>query len=120
MTAQALRAKLAALLTAQLGTYTTPSGTTPAVWIGDPPTDWTVTGLEAIIEPDPDLDNIPLKGQHSAVLAARTVRLALHGPGYLEPAARRVLQAFPDAAVTRIPAVLQHGILSQVRIDIPT
>ena len=122
MTPAQLRAALATLLADVLGTYSVPNvpGATPAIRVGNPPSDWTVTGVEAIIGTTPDMDNTPLYGAEHNLAETHLVRLVQHGtPGKLSQATRRVVRAYSDSTVTRIDGNERLGILDQVIIRIP-
>lgn len=121
MTAVQLRAKLAALLATDLGTYTLPAGgTTPAIWVGNPPSDYTVSGLECVIEPDPTLDTLPSHGRAASIASTYRVRLVHRSGGSTTAAARKLVSAFPLARVTQIGANLTLGITAQVLVTLPT
>lgn len=120
MTPQELRAALATLLEDLLGTHTTKEGTTfPACRLGDPPSDWTVTGLEVVVEREPDQSNRPLQGGEHNLSEALTVHLTAHGSGSPAAAVRRIARHHPDASVTRVPANERLGILERRTVRIP-
>lgn len=123
MTPAQLRSRLVALLADQLGTYKPPgtSTTFPAIYVGEPPSDWTASGLEARIGPVPDFHNTPLQNAEHNLEETLLVRLVQHpGSNNLTTATRRVARAFTDAATTRIDGNEELGILDQVTIRIPT
>lgn len=116
-----LRTALAALLASYLGTYTRPTGDTIiALWIGQPPSDWTVAGLEASVEAVPTFDVIPAH-QTSAIAESFRLRLISHGsPTSQRAAVRAVLSRFQGSTVTEIPRSEALGILAQHLIEIPS
>ena len=120
MTPQELRAALATLLEDLLGTHKTKEGTTfPACRVGGPPGDWTATGLEVIVEREPDQSNRPLQGGEHNLSETLTVHLTAHGSGSPAAAVRRIARRYPDASVTRVPANERLGILEARIIRIP-
>ena len=120
MTPGELRVILANLLAPYLGEFALPGGATvPAIFVGEPPADWTATGLECNIQAVPATDQRPawLRG-----LTTRThrVRLISHGsPTEMGAAVEAVLARWSDARATEIPGNEALGILSQYSIDIP-
>lgn len=120
MTPAELAAALRTLLSDLLGTHKTASGATvPACRVGDPPADWTVEGLEAIVEREPDQTNRPLQGGEHNLSETLTVHLTAHGSGSPAAAVRRIARRYPDASVTRVPANERLGILERRTIRIP-
>lgn len=119
MTTTQLRAILAAMLAEHLGTYSTPNGSRPALYVGDPPSDWTPHGLEVRIAVIPDMRQVPAYAR-GALDETHQVRLVSHGaPASAYAALRAVLSRWPDAQAVEVPANEQLGILSQHTISIP-
>lgn len=121
MTIAQLRAQLELFLSDLLGTFTVPGMPTPipALYVGDPPSDWTVAGVECRVSPDPDFEHTALYGPESNLAETYLVRLIAHGPGALAPAVRRVTSHFRVSTTTTIPGNEELGILNQVLIRIP-
>lgn len=121
MTPAQLRAALASMLSDLLGTFTTPTGTVlPAIWVGEPPSDYTVTGLEARISSVPDFDATALQGDESNLAETHLVRLVAHETtAKMTSAVRRIVRSHGDASVTTVPANERLSILAQVVIRIP-
>lgn len=120
MTPQALASQLRALLADLLGTHTTPSGTSfPACRAGEPPEGWTATGLEVIVELEPDQRNAPLQGGEYNLAETLTVHLTAHGSGSPAAAVRRIVRHHPGASVTRVPANERLQILERRTVRIP-
>jgi len=118
VTPQELRAALATLLADLLGTYKTPQGTTvPACRVGDPPPDWTATGVEVIVDPALEFDNRPLH-QHTAVITEIPVRVVQHGTGSPSAVAARIAQRFNATNPTQVPANERLGILAQYTLRV--
>lgn len=120
MTPAALRTALAGLLSDQLGTYTLPNdATVDAIYVGEPPSDWTASGLEVVIAIDPDFANTPLQNGEHNLAETNLVRLVQHGSGSLAAAVRRVARRFPNCSVRDVPSNERLGILNQSVITIP-
>lgn len=118
MTPAELRAALLTLLSSQLGTYKNASGTSmgPAVRVGEPPSDWTASGLEIIIDPSLNFDNRGLH-QHTAIVTEIPVRVIPRGAdGTL--AVTRITQRFNATNPTQVPANERLGILTQYTLHI--
>jgi len=79
MTSAELMTALTTLLSAQLGTYTLPAGTTvPAIYNGEPPSDWVASGVEVRVDPAPEYANEALHVPPSealGILAQYTLRI---------------------------------------------
>jgi hypothetical protein len=113
-----LRAALAALLATQLGTFKLPNGTTtPAIYVGEPPSDWIATGLEVRIEPLADLD---VQFVHSGEGIGLEYRVTLipRSAQHALAAVRRVVQRFDTTTPRTIPANERLGILQQYTLTI--
>lgn len=121
MTPAQLRAALASLLSDLLGKFTTPGGTElAAIRVGEPPSDYTVTGLEARISGVPDFDATALQGNESNLAETHLVRLVAHETAdKMTAAVRRIVRTYSDASVTTVPANERLGIPAQVTIRIP-
>lgn len=119
MTVKDLRDKLELILGDYLGTYTRKSGTAKAIWVGEPPAEWRVSGLECRIAIDPDYSPEPLQNMELSLQTEAQVRLVAHDNGSLDKPLRLMLQRFTDANVSRIPQNENLGILSQVLLRIP-
>ena len=115
-----LRAILAAMLADLLGDYTTPSGhTLPAIRVGDPPSDYRVSGLECRIAKVPTVDQVPAY-QAGSLSQTHRVRLVSHGNDDNQFAALKLISSrWPDVSFQAIPANESLGILSQHTVDIP-
>lgn len=115
MTPAQLRTRLAALLSAQLGTFRRPNGATePAVYVGEPPHTWTASGLEVRIEPIPEYE---LSRVHRGLGITREyqVRFIPHeGTTTTQAAVERVLHAFDTTNPSVIPQNEALGILQQL------
>ena len=121
MTAADLRSILATSLSGLLGTYTDKDGSTyPAIYVGNPPSSWTATGLECRIGIVPDMDQTPAYVT-GAITETHRVRLVSHGaPINTLPALRKVLSRWSTAQAREIPPNEELGILAQHTITIPT
>lgn len=120
MTPVQLTAALKVLLADVLGTYNLPGmPSLPAIYLGNPPSDWTASGLEVIVSTDPDFDNTALYGPESNLEETNIVRLVAHGPVPLAPAVRRIVRKFSGCSTATVPANEQLGILNQIIIRIP-
>jgi hypothetical protein len=118
MTPATLRAALATLLAAQLGTYRLPNGTTtPAIYVGNPPSDWVATGLEVIIEPVPDL---ALSRVHAGVGVGREFRVTLipRSATTVQAAVERIVRAYETSTPRLVPTNERLGITQQVTLTI--
>lgn len=120
MTAAELRTILAAMLADLLGDYTTKSGATlAAIYVGDPPSDYTVSGLECRIPIVPTVTNNSAYAR-GFVGEVFTVRLVSHGaPSNQLAALRKIASRWADAQIAEVPANETLGILSQHTISIP-
>ena len=118
MTPAQLRAALATLLSAQLGTYKLPNGlTTPAIYAGEPPSDWIATGLEVRIEPLADLD-VAFVHSGEGIGLEYNVRLIPRTATHALTAVKRVVQRFDTTSPRTIPANERLGILQQYTITV--
>jgi hypothetical protein len=113
-----LRARLLTLLAAQLGTYKTTNGsTTPAIYVGEPPSDWRATGLEVRIEPLPELD-LAFVHQGVGVGLQHRVTLIPRNATHASTAVQRVVRAFDTTTPRTIPANEALGVLQQYTLTI--
>lgn len=120
MTPAQLRTELATRLTNLLGTYTTPGGNTfPAIYVGEPPSDWVASGLEVRIEKAPNITNTP-EYESSSVDTSLRVRIIPRGSGDAERAVRRILRKYTNASVTRVEGSERLGILTTYNLTIPS
>jgi len=121
VTAAELRTILTGSLSALLGTYSDTDGSTyPAIYVGNPPSAWTATGLEVRISIVPDLDQTPAYVT-GAITETHQVRLVSHGaPTNTLPALRKILSRWSTAQAREIPPNEELGILAQHTITIPT
>lgn len=122
MTPAQLRVALAALLTAQLGTYRLPNASTlPAIYVGDPPHDWgPATGLEVRIEPMPE---IVRQGVHQGVGLGREFQVRLiprKGATTAQAAIERIMHRFETSQPATIPQNEGLGILQQYTLRVIT
>ena len=120
MTPAELRAALVTRLSGLLGTYARPgTSTTPAIYVGEPPSDWLATGLEARVEPHPDLD---LTRVHSGTRLTREYRVRLIDRGAASAnaltAVERIAQSFDTTPPVAIPANERLGIPQQYTLTI--
>lgn len=118
MTPAQLRARLAALLASQLGTYAMPNGgTIPAIYVGEPPANWTASGLEVRIEP---LANVGVQFVHSGVgiQVEYPIRLIPRNATHALTAVQRIVQAFDTGTPRRVPANEALGIHEQYTLTI--
>lgn len=118
MTPAELRAALATLLSTQLGTYALPNGgTTPAIYVGEPPADWVASGLEVRIEPLADLD---VQFVHSGEGIGLEYRVTLipRNATHALTAVQRVVQRFDTTTPRTVPANERLGILTQYTLTI--
>ena len=118
MTPATLRAALAARLGDLLGTYALPGGaTTPALYVGEPPSNWIASGLEVIIEPLAGLD---VTFVHSGVGISLEYRVTLipRNATHALTAIQRVVQAFDTTTPRTVPANERLGILQQYTLTI--
>lgn len=121
MTPAMLRVILFAMLEDLLGTYTTQAGRTmPAIYVGEPPSDYKVSGLECNIAKVPRPVQIPAYGR-GALDLIHQVRLVAHGDADDDQLAalRLISSRWPDAQFRQIPPNESLGILSQHTITIP-
>lgn len=113
MTNATLRTTLASLLTNQLGTYTRPNGsTTPAIWVGDPPSDWIASGVEVRIGASGEYAN-ELLHAHTNVNVEHPVRVVAHKTGDAQAVVTRICQRFETTNPISIPPSEALGILAQ-------
>lgn len=119
MTTSELKTILSTMLTAQLGEYASGDWTTPAISEGEPPSAWTVTGLEVVIDVIPELRQVPAYAR-GAVVETHRVRIISRGALVETHAAlRRILARWPTAQARAIPPNERLGVLSQHSITIP-
>jgi hypothetical protein len=118
-----LRTELATLLSASLGTYTLPNGsTTPAIAVRSSgqalSAGTTVTGLEVVVIRDPDLTPIP-QYSDSGALRAWTVYLVDWSDAVdLEPIGAYIVEAYAGTAVSTLAVPKGTGPQNQMRITI--
>lgn len=118
MTPAELRTALATLLSAQLGTYKMPNAaTTPAIYVGEPPSDWIATGLEVRIEPLADLDVQYVHAGEGIGLEYRVVLIPRNATNALT-ALKRIVQRFDATSPRTVPANERLGILQQYTLTI--
>ena len=118
-----LRNELAALLTASLGIYMLPNGsTTPAIAVRSSgenlPADTTVSGLEVVIIRDPDLTPIP---QYTDAGALRTWTVFLvdwSNAVDLEPIGAYLIEAYPGTQLSTVAVPRTGGPQNQMRVTI--
>lgn len=123
MTAKELEERLRTLLANQLGTYTDNAGPKgPAIFVGEPPSDYKASGLEVRIEPIPEWDN---RAVHYGVAISieRQVRFIPHGndptlPGKVEAAIRRVVTALDASNPRVVPGNERLGILQTTTLTV--
>lgn len=125
MTAAALRTALLARISSLLGSYSykRSNGTTvtvPAIWMGEPPSNYTASGVEVRIGTDAELSATPLLNNEHSLHGTLTVRVVGWGGASLTEAVQRILSAYPLASVAYIPASESLGIINQAVIRIPT
>lgn len=115
MSTAQLRARLVSLLEPYLGTYTRSNGSiTPAIWVGEPESAWTVEGLECLIDAVPEIKSVKVyKG--ASLSESYDVRLVMHGADALplHKATRAVLLNFDATDPRYVPANESLGILKQ-------
>lgn len=119
-----LRSALTTLLGGYLGTYTLANGsTTPAIAVravGEPrKTGTIVTGMELIIERDPDLIQVQTQGQ-SASKYEWTIWLVSWDESSLAAPASMVVAAFPNVQTEPIKVAEGSGPSNQLRITLQT
>lgn len=114
-----LRRQLNTLFSADLATYTTPSGATfPAIYIGIVPNDWRVgNGLEVNIAATPEMSNSALY-QSSQLTTGWIVYLTHNQQHVLTDFAVKVLRNYSDATVGDV--IVDNALQRyQLRITIP-
>jgi len=93
--------------------------TAPAVYAGDPPSDWRVTGLEARVDLVPSIQQVPAYTTARPVLT-HTVRLVSHGtPTTMQQAVERLLSRWPTASASAQNENVPLGILAQYTLTVP-
>lgn len=118
MTPAELRTRLLALLTTQLGIYTLPSGaTTPALYVGEPPSDWIPSGLEVRVEPLAGFD-VAFVHSGEGIGLEYEVRFIPRDATSAVTAVKRVVQAFDTTTPRTIPANERLGVLQQYTLTI--
>lgn len=119
LTVQKLRDILVERVGHLVGTYTIPGSSfaTPALRIGDPPSNWTVTGIEIIIPTQRDLQSVPLQHREVTWTGAIPVRVIQHANAPMDPVIERILRRWPHATARHIPAT--DEVLAQTVIHIP-
>lgn len=118
MTNAELMTALTALLSSQLGTYTLPAGTTvPAIYNGEPPSDWVAAGVEVRVDPAPEYANEPLHA-HTLVAHETPVRVVAHGSGSAATVVDRICQRFETSNPVFVPPSEALGILAQYTLRI--
>jgi len=119
-----LRAALSDLLSSDLGTYTLANGaTTPAIAvraIGEArKTGTTVSGMELIIERDPDTIQVQTQGQSPSVYEW-TIWLVSWDESSLAVPAAKLVAAFPNVEAEPIKVPEGSGPSNQIRISLQT
>jgi hypothetical protein len=119
-----LRSALSTLLAGYVGTYTLSNGlTTPAIAvraIGEPrKTGTAVTGMELIIERDPDVIQVQTQGESSR-LFEWTIWLVSWDQSTLATPASMVAAVFPNVETEPIKVAKGSGPSNQVRIRLQT
>lgn len=110
MTAAQLRDALATLLDAQLGTYTWPNGSTrDAINLGEPPSNVIATGVEVLVNLDPEYANEHLH-THTAIGREHIVRVIPHGNTSASSVVERICSKFETSNPITVPASEQLGI----------
>jgi hypothetical protein len=118
-----LRTELASLLSASLGTYTLPNGsTTPAIAVRSSgeslPAGTTVTGLEVVIIRDPNLTPIPQYAEPGALRTWTVFLVDWSDAVDLEPIAAYIIEAYAGTAVSPVAVPKGTGPQNQMRITI--
>lgn len=118
-----LRTELASLLSASLGTYTLPNGsTTPAIAVRSSgqalSAGTTVTGLEVVIIRDPDLTPIPQYADAGALRAWTVFLVDWSDAVDLEPIGAYIVEAYAGTAVSTLAVPKGTGPQNQMRITI--
>lgn len=121
-----LRTELASLLTAELGTYTLSNAATTAAisvrGIGEPMTPGTtVSGLELIIELDPEPLPI-IQYRQSSAFSRWTLWLVQWGAGsgLITEAAQHLVGAYPGSTYEKVPIPAGFGPANQIRVTLQT
>lgn len=102
-----------------LGTYTDGSPAIADLPNGRPRSGVMATGLEVVIQTDPEDRGLPMHHRARSHVDEWQVRVLHHGHGSLYEARKRILELFPDASSVTI-AVNDPTIPSQILIRIPT
>lgn len=118
-----LRTELASLLSASLGTYTLPNGsTTPAIAVRSSgqalSAGTTVTGLEVVIIRDPDLTPIPQYADSGALRSWTVFLVDWSDAVDLEPIGAYIVEAYAGTAVSTLAVPKGTGPQNQMRITI--
>lgn len=119
LTVTSLRDMLVERVGHLVGHYTIPGSpfATPALRIGDPPSNWKVTGIEIIIPTHRDLQAMPLQHREVAWTGTIPVRVIQHANAPVDPVIERILRRWPHAQATHIPA--SDEVFAQAVIHIP-
>lgn len=120
MTPRQLRDDLRKRVGHLLGTYETPNGPVPALWLGEPPSDYKASGIEVRVSDDPELDVTPLLNREHHLRGVLTVRVVGWDQVSINEVVQRILSAWPLSQVAYIPASEDIGIINQATIRIPT
>jgi hypothetical protein len=118
-----LRTELASLLSASLGTYTLPNGsTTPAIAVRSSgqalSAGTTVTGLEVVVIRDPDLTPIPQYAESGALRSWTVFLVDWSDAVDLEPIGAYIVEAYAGTAVSTLAVPKGTGPQNQMRITI--
>lgn len=113
MNAPELLTVLETMLSDVLGTYKTPEGSVPAIFIGNPPSTWRAEGLEVIVDPHPEYDN-EVVHRGVAIVREHVVRLIPHGQMYTaSAAAERICKRLDGTNPITVEGNESLGILTQ-------
>ena len=118
MTARELANELETFLADQLGEYSWSGGfKRPAVNVGTPAADVSVSGLEVIIDVDPEYANVPLNA-HTAIIRELPVRFIPHDGAEAMVAIERVMARWLTSSPSTIPADERLGIGKQYELRV--
>lgn len=109
---------LETILSGLLGTYATPGGSVPAIFVGTPPSTWRAEGLEVIVDPHPEYDN-EVVHRGVAIVREHVVRLIPHGEMFTASEASERISKHLDATnPVTIPGNETLGILTQYTLRV--
>lgn len=115
MNQKALRLELLTLLTDLLGEFKRPgTSSIPAIYVGEPPSEFVASGLECNIKRLPRMNLSPLQNNEAELRRTFEVRLIEHSGTDLEKAVLVLARRFKDAEIRQIDASERLGVLSQV------